>query len=69
MYPSADLSATVWRKSSKSTATGNECLELAAMAGLVTVRDSVDPDGPRLDFTPSAWRELTARIKDGELSL
>ncbi|CNG81428.1 Domain of uncharacterised function (DUF397) [Mycobacterium tuberculosis] len=69
MHPSADLSTAVWRKSSKSTATGNECVELTAMAGLIAVRDSVDPDGPKLACTPSAWRELAARIKDGELAL
>ncbi|CNE64457.1 Domain of uncharacterised function (DUF397) [Mycobacterium tuberculosis] len=43
-----------WRKSSKSTATGNECVEFAAVADLVAVRDSVDPEGPKLAFTPPA---------------
>ncbi|MEU5988151.1 DUF397 domain-containing protein [Spirillospora sp. NPDC047418] len=62
------MSTAVWRKSSKSTATGNEYVELTAMAELIAVHDSVDPDGPKLAFTSSAWRELAARIKDGGLA-
>jgi hypothetical protein len=27
------------------------------------LRSSVDPDGPILAFTPSAWRDLIADIK------
>jgi len=68
MRPSPDSPAAVWRKSSRSTATGNECVELTATAGLIAVRDSVDPDGPRLEIAPSAWRTLTTRIKNGELA-
>ncbi|MFG2020799.1 DUF397 domain-containing protein [Actinomadura geliboluensis] len=66
MHPSADSSTVVWRKSSKSTATGNECVELTAMTGLIAVRDSVDPDGPKLAFTSSAWREFMTRVKSGQ---
>ncbi|MEU5994400.1 DUF397 domain-containing protein [Spirillospora sp. NPDC047418] len=65
MHPSQDSSTAVWRKSSKSTATGNECVELTAMTRLIAVRDSVDPDGPKLAFTPSAWREFMNRVKSG----
>lgn len=56
-----------WRKSSHS-ATGNDtCVELADVAGLVGVRDSVDPDGPKLAFTRGQMRALAARIAAGEL--
>jgi hypothetical protein len=36
---------------------------------VIGVRDSKDPDGPKLSLTPSAWRALTQRINDGEHNL
>jgi hypothetical protein len=33
------------------------------MPGAVLVRDSKDPDGPRLVFDPRAWREFAAQVK------
>jgi hypothetical protein len=36
---------------------------------VVAVRDSKDPDGPKLFFRPSAWIDLLDRIKAGELEL
>lgn len=46
---------------------------MAEMTGgperVVAVRDSKDPDGPKLFFRPSAWTELLERIKNGELEL
>ncbi|MDR7321468.1 hypothetical protein J2S44_001718 [Catenuloplanes niger] len=48
-------------KSSRSHANGN-CVEVAASAGTIAVRDSKDP-GPRLRFAGPAWRAFVARIK------
>nr|WP_320066302.1 DUF397 domain-containing protein [Micromonospora sp. RTGN7] len=31
-------------------------------AGVVGVRDSKDPAGPALTFTPTAWRDFVARV-------
>jgi Domain of unknown function (DUF397) len=31
--------------------------------GRVAVRDSKDPDGPALAFTPQAWKAFTRRVK------
>jgi hypothetical protein len=36
---------------------------------VIAVRDSKDPDGPKLFFRPSAWQDLLERIKTGELEL
>jgi hypothetical protein len=36
---------------------------------VVAVRDSKDPDGPKLFVRPSAWVDLLNRIKAGELEL
>ncbi|MDN3357287.1 DUF397 domain-containing protein [Actinomadura sp. DC4] len=36
---------------------------------VIAVRDSKDPDGPKLFFRPSAWVDLLDRIKSGEFEL
>ncbi len=53
-----------WRKSSRSTSAGN-CVEMAEFGGRVAVRDSKDPDGPRLVFGQEAWRGFVAGIRAG----
>jgi hypothetical protein len=58
--------AEVWRKSSYSGTNGGDCVEVAAtLPAAVAVRDSKDPDGPRLIFTPQAWAAFTATIRTG----
>ncbi|MEO3852927.1 DUF397 domain-containing protein [Streptomyces sp. B8F3] len=47
--------AIAWRKSSYSNSEGGECVEVAPVPGAVHVRDSKDPHGPHLCFTPEAW--------------
>ena len=54
--------AALWRKSSRSGGNGGECVEVAP-GRLIAVRDSKDPDGPRLLFTSAQWQEFTGRIK------
>ncbi|GGL31100.1 DUF397 domain-containing protein [Planomonospora parontospora] len=62
-----DLSAAVWRKSSRSGDSGGQCVEVADnLPGVVAVRDSKDPDGPKLLFTPAQWRAFVGGIKSGE---
>ncbi|URM97631.1 DUF397 domain-containing protein [Actinomadura madurae] len=57
-----------WRKSSHSGAEAQTCVECALLPagrdGMVGVRDSTDPDGPRLMLSPEAWGALLARLKD-----
>jgi hypothetical protein len=56
----------VWRKSSYSSNPQGNCVEVARnMPGVVAVRDSKDPSGPVLRFTPEEWARLTERLKDG----
>jgi Domain of unknown function (DUF397) len=58
-----------WRKSSYSGAAQN-CVEVAGdPPGAVGVRDSKDPDGPALVFTPGAWRTFAGQVRNGELGL
>jgi Domain of unknown function (DUF397) len=58
----ADLSRAGWRKSRHSGGNGN-CVEAASTGLVVAVRDSTDPEGPRLAFAPSAWRTFAAAVK------
>lgn len=65
-----DLSAAVWRKSSRSSDNGGQCVEVAMnLPGVVGVRDSKDPDGPKLIFTPAEWRAFIAGLKSGDFAL
>ncbi|GAT65361.1 regulator [Planomonospora sphaerica] len=65
-----DLSAAVWRKSSRSSGNGGQCVEVADnLPGVVAVRDSKDPDGPKLLFTPTEWRAFVGGVKVGEFDL
>ncbi|MEU6560244.1 DUF397 domain-containing protein [Nocardia nova] len=61
----ADLSGAQWFKSSRSTAT-KECVEVAFLdSGLVGVRDSKNPGGPALVFTPGEWDAFSGRVQAG----
>ncbi|MBC6462948.1 DUF397 domain-containing protein [Actinomadura sp. HBU206391] len=64
-----DISSVQWRKSSRSDSSGGECVEVASLDPAVAVRDSKDPDGPRLVFAATAWRVFTRRVKCGEHDL
>ena len=51
----------MWRKSSYSIGNG-ACAEVDA-GPAVQVRDSADPDGIVLAFTPAAWRRFTREVR------
>lgn len=66
-YP---LDTVTWRKSSYSGSNGGDCIEVAVRPGHgLAVRDSKDPDGPKLTFTPAEWRTFTTALKTGALDL
>ncbi len=65
---SADLSAATWRKSTRSSGGGSNCVEIASLPGLIAIRDSKNPEGPALILTRTAFRELANGIKRGALS-
>jgi Domain of unknown function (DUF397) len=55
---------TTWRKSSHSDGTQQGgCVEVAALDRAIAVRDSKDPDGPRLRFDTPAWSTFLHTIK------
>ncbi|MFF0573885.1 DUF397 domain-containing protein [Streptosporangium saharense] len=61
----ADLSGAVWRKASLSSDNGGECVEVATVGPVFALRDSKDPDGPKLLFGRTAWRTFVGEIKLG----
>lgn len=58
----ACIEAASWRKSTASSNGGGNCVEVGHGAAVVGVRDSQDPDGGRLEFSPAAWRAFAARL-------
>lgn len=60
-----DLTGAVWFKSTHSSG-GEECVEVAFLPGGVGVRDSKNPTGPALIFTPAAWDAFSASVQSGE---
>lgn len=55
-----------WIKSSYSGGNGGDCVELCQEGDTILVRDSKDPDGPRLSFTKRELRAWVLGAKDGE---
>lgn len=62
-----DLSPERWHKSSYSG--GNGCVEVDLREDRVAVRDSKDPSGPVLLFTPDEWKAFLAGAQEGEFEL
>ncbi|MFK3984872.1 DUF397 domain-containing protein [Micromonospora sp. NPDC050397] len=56
-----------WRKSSRSSSNG-QCTEVRDRSVAIDVRDSKDPRGPMLTFSPAAWAAFTGSIKDGVIT-
>jgi hypothetical protein len=55
-----------WIKSSRSFSNSN-CVQAARLpGGQIGVRDSKDPDGPVLRFTPAEWDAFLAGARHGE---
>jgi hypothetical protein len=64
--PGGPGSGPHWTKSSLSFSNSN-CVEVANLAdGQIGVRDSKDPQGPVLRFTPGEWRAFLGGARNGE---
>jgi hypothetical protein len=66
--PDIKVAGVNWRKSSWTHATGN-CVEVAGLGdGAVGVRDSKDPRGSVLRFTPEEWKAFLDGVGHGTLA-
>ena len=62
-----ELAHARWIKSSRSGSGGGNCVEVADLtAGHRAVRDSKDPTGPTLIFTPADWAAFAVGLRNGE---
>jgi hypothetical protein len=62
-----ELDTATWRKSTRSGPDGGNCVEIAELSGgRRGVRDSKNPTGPALIFTPGEWNAFIAGVKSGQ---
>ena len=58
-----ELSEAVWRKSTRSSSSGQNCVEIAVnLPGIVAVRDSKDPNGSRLVISRDQWSAFVSGV-------
>ncbi|MEV7970710.1 DUF397 domain-containing protein [Sphaerisporangium sp. NPDC088356] len=73
-----DISQVKWRKSTRSSGQGGNCVEVGLITDphvtpsqtgsgkLLLVRDSKDPDGPVLAFPSYEWNAFVRGVKASE---
>jgi Domain of unknown function (DUF397) len=66
MLRESALKLARWHKSTRCDA--NSCVEVAVLPNVVAIRNSTDPDGPVLSFSPDVWRGFVESIRAGELA-
>ncbi|MFC4590589.1 DUF397 domain-containing protein [Sphaerisporangium corydalis] len=76
-----DLSAAKWRKSTWTGDNGGNCVEVAELSAVadqsspgttsttwIAVRDSKNPEGPKLYFTPAEWDAFLDGVKASDFN-
>jgi Domain of unknown function (DUF397) len=61
----AERAGLAWLKAQSSTHNG-ACVEIAESAGKIAIRDSKDPDGPILVYTPAEFKAFLSGSRNGE---
>jgi Domain of unknown function (DUF397) len=61
----AERASLSWLKAQSSGANG-QCIEIASTAGKIAIRDSKDPEGPILVYTPGEFRAFLDGARNGE---
>ena len=59
----AERAGLAWLKA-QSSAHNGACVEIAESSGKIAMRDSKDPDGPILVYTPAEFRVFVDAIKE-----
>ncbi|MGI8306156.1 DUF397 domain-containing protein [Saccharopolyspora hattusasensis] len=60
---SRDQTGTGWFKSSRSTGSSDNCVEVRLLDGSVRVRDSKAPEDGVLSFGSAAWNTFLSSLK------
>ncbi|MFD4856410.1 DUF397 domain-containing protein [Streptomyces atratus] len=58
-----DHERTHWFKSSYSGGSGTECIEVADLISAIGVRDSKQPQGPRIAVQRSTWTDFVQSLR------
>jgi hypothetical protein len=61
-----DFAGATWRKSSRSGPYSDNCVEVAFVGNGIAVRDSKNPAGAVLSFSPDEWQAFVGGTKNGE---
>lgn len=61
---SGDGTVLGWIKSSYSGADTPSCVEVAVTPETIHVRDSKNPNGPRLTLTPTTWAGFVELVRE-----
>ncbi|MEW2356878.1 DUF397 domain-containing protein [Spirillospora sp. NPDC029432] len=59
------VSDVTWRKASRSSEQGDNCVEVASLSGAVAFRDSRNSDGPMLVVNRDVFRCFVDTLKHG----
>lgn len=62
-----DTTTTVWRKSSYSNASSNNCVEVADQPGRTAVRDTQNRHLGTLRFASAEWRAFVLSAKNEDV--
>ncbi len=62
-----DLTCVTWYKSRFSNL--DNCVEVTKVGEWTVVRDSMNPDGPKLVFSRAEWDAFTGAIRAGQPEL
>lgn len=58
-----------WRKASRSSTTGGDCVEIAFLTDGRGIRDSKAPEAGHLTLSPDTFAQLINRAKRGDLNI
>jgi hypothetical protein len=64
MSQTQDPIIAAWRKSRRSQDQG-ACVEIANLPHSIAIRDSKDPDGPKVVLNRASFRRLVGEIRSG----
>ncbi|WP_395109869.1 DUF397 domain-containing protein [Actinomadura sp. SCN-SB] len=60
------MDKAVWRKVSRSHDDGDQCVEVASFAKVVAIRDSKDPNGPKLMLSRQSFQRFACDLKNAQ---